>query len=134
MSSHSALLPSNRKFGLFFSAVFFVLAGYFFWRQNIAGMGFSGCIGILFLLITLISPQSLGGLNRAWMTLGLTMGKLISPIVLGLMFFGLITPIALLSRLRGRDELRIRQKRALTYWRERTPRPDGQITSFKDQY
>lgn len=134
MFGQSVPPPSNRKFGLFFSAVFVIFSGYLLWHQETQWAVFLGFIGASFFFLALIQPQTLGGFNRAWMALGLLMGTFISPIVLGLMFFGLITPISLLFRLTGRDELRIRQKRAPSFWRIRTLRPDGQTTSFKDQY
>tara|TARA_B100000686_G_scaffold316156_1_gene363707 strand:- start:375 stop:629 length:255 start_codon:yes stop_codon:yes gene_type:complete len=73
-------------------------------------------------------------LNILWFRLGIILGKIISPIVIGLIFFFIITPIALLGRLMGRDELKLkRNKVSETYWVERKPvGPDPK--TFKNQF
>ncbi len=127
--------PSDRKFGLFFAAIFLLLSGYFLWRTKTNWALGSVVVGGVFGLFALGRPTLLQPLNRGWMTIGLLLGKVFSPIVLSVMFFGLITPIAFFLRLVGRDELRIRNKSSgVSFWRTRQLRPDGQTTSFKDQY
>jgi len=71
-------------------------------------------------VITIGYPKLLRPLNGAWQRLGKFLGFIVSPIVLGLIFFGLITPIAVALRLRGRDELRLRRLDTGTYWVART--------------
>jgi cytochrome b subunit of formate dehydrogenase len=111
-----------------------LLAGTFFFLN--ASLGYSitsfGVAGI-FLAITLIRPDFLLPLNRLWMIFGLMLGTVISPMVLGFIFYGLFTPIALFMRLIGRDELNLRYKNHRTYWKTKIP---GQISdnSFKNQF
>ncbi len=127
-------LPSNKKFGLFFATLLLVLSGFFWNTQSNLAVG-AGAVGAIFGVFALARPSLLQPLNRGWMAIGLLLGKLFSPIVLSVMFFGLITPIAVFLRLVGRDELRIRKKfSGASFWRLRQLRPDGRITSFKDQY
>ena len=72
-------------------------------------------------------------LNKAWMRLGFLLGVIINPIVLGLIFFLLFTPIALLMRLFGRDELRLRVKNRSSHWKNRNIRSIG-MNTFKQQF
>lgn len=84
-------------------------------------------------LIAFRLPPLLAPLNRAWSRLGLLLGRLVSPLVLAILFYGLITPVALLARWFGRDELRLRYRAADTYWIPRqTARPVAE--SFTQQF
>jgi hypothetical protein len=84
--------------------------------------------------MTLVMPRLLAPLNKAWFQIGELMGKLVSPIVLGVIFFLIITPVGLLGRLFGRDELRLKRRRqAASYWVERQP-PGPTGDSFKNQF
>ena len=96
-------LPTNRKFGWFFAALFVLLGAYAYWKlwAEVATAGFV-ILGVLFAVVTLVSPQLLSPLNRLWYGLGLALGKIVSPIVLGIFFFAIITPISLITRLFGR--------------------------------
>lgn len=88
--------------------------------------------GIICGLLAYTSPRSLAPLNRAWFHLGELMGKIVSPVVLGIIFFGLLTPISLLTRLLGRDELRLKRRAVNSYWIDRASGPTGD--SFKNQF
>jgi hypothetical protein len=72
-------------------------------------------------------------LNKLWFGLGILLGKIISPIVLGIMFFILITPVALATRAFGRDELKLKKRNLNTYWVSRNPAGPAK-DSFKNQY
>ena len=100
-------LPSNSKFGFFFTFVFSAVAFYFFTSANLAWAYLFFTTALLLLLITLVNDKLLLPLNKLWMRFGLLLGMIISPIVLGVIFFGLITPYGLIMRLFGRDELRL---------------------------
>lgn len=125
-------LPSNKKFGYFFSIIFTLAAGYFFSRSafNVA-YGFTGLVAVL-VVVTYFKADALSPLNQLWMKLGLMLGAIISPIVLGIIFFGLFTPIALFMRLIGRDELRIKFKSKTSYWISRGGSIEAE--SFKHQF
>jgi len=137
MSEHTVSsppkLPTNRKFGWFFAAVFAAVAAYAYWGGWSTVSLVTLIAAILFAAATLLSPQSLAPLNRLWYGLGMLLGKIISPIVLGLIFFVLITPVSLVTRLFGRDELKMKKRNVESYWVDRSP-PGPQSDSFKNQY
>ena len=101
-------LPSNRKFGFFFTFVFVVAATYFYNSVNVIWTYVFIAAALIFLLVTLVKSDALLPLNKLWMRFGLLLGMIVSPIVLGIIFFGLFTPIAFVMRLSGRDELRLK--------------------------
>lgn len=109
-------LPSNRKFGFFFTFVFAAAAAYFYSTTNVSWAYVFIAAALIFLLITLIKSDALLPLNRLWMCFGLLLGMIISPIILGIIFFGLFTPIAFLMRLSGRDELRLKFSHKVSHW------------------
>ena len=76
-------------------------------------------LSVLFLSITLINDNLLLPLNKLWMSFGLLLGKIISPIILGIIFFGLFTPYGIILRLIGRDELNLKLKKTNSYWKHR---------------
>ena len=109
-------LPSNRKFGFFFTVVFAVTATYFYYSTNIIwAFVFIGA-ALTFFAITMVKSDALLPLNKLWMRFGLLLGMIVSPIVLGIIFFGLFSPIAVLMRLSGRDELRLKFAQKASYW------------------
>ena len=126
-------MPSNNKFGWFFSAVFAMIALYSYSQQLNTLAVATTIVFVLFAAATFSSPQLLTPLNRLWYALGMLLGKVISPIVLGAMFFVLITPIALITRLFGRDELKIKKSFVQSYWVDRLP-PGPPSDSFKNQF
>jgi hypothetical protein len=132
-SSSKSLLPTNQKFGLFFTAVFVVVAVYSHFKVSDTFSLVALAIALLFAAITLLSPHQLGPLNLLWYKLGMLLGKIVSPIVLGIIFFLLITPISLFTRLFGRDELRLRKRNAESYWINRVQHGSISVT-FKNQY
>ena len=125
-------LPSNRKFGFFFTFVFAAAAAYFFYAANITWTYVFVTAVLIFLLITLIKSDVLLPLNKLWMRFGLLLGMIVSPIVLGIIFFGLFTPIAILMRLSGRDELRLRFSHKVSHWITRSEPIKSE--SFKNQF
>ena len=90
-------------------------------------------VAVLFAGVTLLAPQALTRLNRLWYDLGMLLGKITSPVVLGVIFFVLITPVALALRLFGRDYLKMRKRSVESYWVDRSP-PGPPSDSFKNQY
>ena len=97
-------LPSNKKFGFFFCIIFFLLSSYLLFTNTKFVALIFGLFSILFFIVSLLKPNLLFPLNYVWMKLGLLLGKLISPIIIGAIFFFMFTPIAVIMRLIGRDE------------------------------
>ena len=113
-------LPSNRTFGIFFTLVFAFAAAYFY-NSDIITWAYIFCAtSVIFLVITLVKDELLLPCNKLWMHFGLLLGIIISPIVLGVIFFGLFTPIATLLRLWGRDELKLKLSRKASHWISRS--------------
>lgn len=126
-------LPSDKKFGWVFCAVFLLAAGWFAWVASVVWSAILSGTAVVFALLALASPSSLRPLNRLWYSFGTLLGKIISPIVLGLIFLVLITPVSLATRMFGRDELRMRRRSVQSYWINRIP-PGPPSESFKNQF
>ena len=134
MRSEKTKLPSNRTFGLFISAVAAGLAGFFWLTDKVTAAALAGLVALLAAALGALRPSLLAPFNKAWMALGMALGTIVSPIILGLLYFGLFTPLALLLRLFGRDELRLRRAPAAgSYWRLREP-PGPDADSFRRQF
>lgn len=125
-------LPSNKKFGFFFTFVFAVTAAYFFYSENITQASAFIAAALIFLVVTLVKSDALLPLNKLWMRFGLFLGMIVSPIVLGIIFFGLFTPVATLMRLIGRDELRLKFTKKASHWITRSE--PIKSDSFKHQF
>jgi hypothetical protein len=112
---------SNRSFGLVFTGFFALVAAVSAWRQGWI-WPYAAALAVAFLAVSSVAAHLLAPLNRAWTRLGLLLGRIVTPIVLGLMFFMSIVPIGLILRARGKDLLRLKFDRtAKSYWIERTP-------------
>lgn len=126
-------LPTNRKFGFFFFLVFLLVSVYFYFTEKSVPFYIFFTISFLFLIITIIKDKLLLPLNKMWMKLGLLLGRIVSPIILGIMFFAVFTPVALVLKLFKRDELQLQfNKNKISYWtlRKTTITKD----SFKQQF
>ena len=127
-------MPSNQNFGFFFAIIFSLFSGYsayhginLFYTYALLG------VALVVTAVTFIMPSALTPLNKAWMRLGELMGIIANPLVLGVIFFLLISPLGLITRFFGRDELRMKNLNVITYWiKRKPPGPDGK--SFKNQF
>ncbi len=140
MSSHEPLQfhrsvasSSNRTFGLVFAAVFAIVA---FWpalRHGEALRWWALGVAVIFLGLALFAQERLAPLNRLWFKLGLSLHSVVSPLIMGLLFFGAVTPMAYILRLMGKDLLRLRSHGELSYWIVRDPRGPA-AGSMKNQF
>jgi hypothetical protein len=90
--------------------------------------------GALLLLLGIFAPSRLSGLNKAWSKVGGALAKVVNPIVLALLFFGAVTPMAFVMRMLGKRPLRLAPDRtAATYWITREP-PEGGASSMRRQF
>jgi saxitoxin biosynthesis operon SxtJ-like protein len=114
-------VSSDRVFGLTFAVAFAVLALWPVVRDR-PMRSWALAAAVAFLVVALLRPQLLGPGNRLWFHLGLLLQRLVTPAVMALLFYGAVTPMALVLRLLGKDPLRLEIDRtARTYWIERTP-------------
>ena len=126
-------LPSNRSFGTLFASVFFALSAWSWWKGSWAVPYLFG-VAVIFAVITLLRAEWLAPLNRAWMRLADLLNRIVSPIVLGAMYYAVLTPFGLAMRLAGRDPMRKRfEPAAPTYWIARQP-PGPAPESLRDQF
>lgn len=124
---------SDRSFGIVFAVVFALVGLYPLlggepprWWAMAAAAGFAG--------IAVVAPRVLAPLNRVWTRVGVVLHAIVSPVVLGAMFYLVVTPIGLLWRVLGKDPLRLRfEPRAASYWIERRP-PGPEPESFTNQF
>jgi hypothetical protein len=94
----------------------------------------SATVATVFGALALLAARALGPLNKLWTQLGLLLHRIANPVVLGVMFFIVVTPTGILMRITGKDPLRLkRDDAASTYWIERDP-PGPSPESFRDQF
>lgn len=124
---------SDRSFGLVFAGAFLLIAAWPLLHGATPRWWASG-IGAVFALVAVMRPTMLAGLNRLWIKLGVLLGKLVSPVALGVLFFGVLVPIGALIRLVGKDPLRLKlDASAASYWIPRKPPgppPDSMTNQF----
>ena len=124
---------TDRAFGLVFAGMFLLIAGWPLFHGE-AIRWWSAGVGIVFALAALVKPALLAGPNRLWIKLGVLMGKVVSPIALGILFYLVITPIGAIIRLTGKDPLRLKfDPGADSYWMPRTP-PGPPPDSMNNQF
>ncbi|MCP4559954.1 MAG: hypothetical protein GY873_04015 [Bosea sp.] len=124
---------SDRSFGFVFAAVFALIGLYNAWHHGRA-WPWLALVAVGFLAVALIRPAVLAPLNKLWMKFGLLLAAIINPIVLGILFFLVFTPMAFIARLVGKDFLRLKkQPEAKSYWIVRDP-PGPEPVSMKDQF
>ena len=126
-------LPTNQKFGFFFTTVFVLAGGYFLIEASVAAASVFLVLAGTFFLATIFKADSLLPLNKLWMYFGLLLSKIVGPVVLGVIFFGLFTPIGLGMRLAGRDELRLKVKILGSFWKQKET-TSLSSTNFKNQF
>jgi hypothetical protein len=121
-STHEAIVVgSHRAFGWVMAVVAALIAAWA-WHFGKSWFAWPLAIGAAFAACATLRPALLAPLNRLWMALGHLLGRIVSPIVMGLIYFGVVTPIAIIARWRGVDPMKRRFDPAATsYWIERRP-------------
>ena len=122
-------IGSNRSFGLVFFVVFLLISIYPFLKDGDIRL-WSLIISIIFLFLGLLNSRVLSPLNKLWFRFGLLLGKIISPIIMGIIFFLVVTPIAIIMRLFKKDILNLKFKENNTYWIDKT----GPKSKMKNQF
>ena len=117
-------LPSNKNFGVVFFIVFLIIALYPLLNSGEIRI-WSIAVSFLFLILAWINSQILTPLNKLWFKFGILLGKLISPIIMGIIFFLVVTPIGLIMRLLGKDLLNLKFNENKSYWiKKNDPKSD----------
>ena len=112
-------ISSNRSFGIVFFIVFILIAFYPLINQGEIRI-WSVLISLLFLILGIINSKILTPLNKVWFKFGIFLGKIISPIVMGLIFFLVVTPIAFLMRMLKKDLFNLKFNKNNSYWIKKT--------------
>ena len=112
-------IGSNRSFGIVFFVVFLIIATYPLTNGDELRL-WSLIISIVFLFLGLVNSKILNPLNKLWFKFGIFLGKIVSPLVMGIIFFLVVTPIGLLMRLLNKDLLNIKFNDNTSYWIEKT--------------
>ena len=133
MKNQKIDLPENKKFGFFFSFIFLLVCIYFYFTANQSLAYIFLSLSFLFLSVSLYKPQILKPLNKLWFQFGMLLSRIISPIVLGIIFFIILSPVAMLTRAFGRDILKLKKGNNNSYWRQRL-KSNFEKQSFTNQF
>ena len=120
---------SNRSFGIVFFIVFFVIGIYPIANEQSIKL-WSILISLIFLILGLINARVLTPLNIIWFKFGLLLGKFISPVIIGIIFFLVVTPTGIIMRILGKDLLKLKKNNKKSYWVERR----SFKSNMKDQF
>ncbi len=129
MNKKNIKVPSNKSFGVVFFVVFLVIALYPLINNEDVRL-WSLVVSLIFIILGLLNSQILTPLNKLWFKFGILLGKIISPFVMGVIFFLVVTPIGLIMRLIGKDVLNLRYHKDKSYWIEKT----GPKSKMKNQF
>ena len=122
-------ISSNRSFGIVFFVVFFLIALYPLIHNEEIRI-WSLIISLIFLILGLINSRILNPLNKLWFKFGILLGKIVSPIIMGIIFFLVVTPIGFIMRILGKDLLNLKFNANKSYWIEKT----GPKSKMKNQF
>lgn len=125
-------LPSNKHFGIFLISIFSLVTIYALYKAKLNLLLISSTLIVIIATLIFFKPHFLNPFNKAWMYFGFLLGRIVSPIILGILFFLLITPIALIMKIIGRDELELKAINFNSAWRKRGSNQASD--SFKNQF
>ena len=128
--NNSIKISSNRSFGIVFFIVFLFISLYpITYSEDIRI--WSLIISFIFIILGLLNSKILTPLNKLWFKFGVILGKIISPIIMGIIFFLVVTPIGLIMKVLGKDLLRLKyNNKDNTYWVEK----NGPKSKMKNQF
>jgi hypothetical protein len=122
-------ISSNRSFGVVFFVIFILIALYpITYNEDIRI--WSLIISFIFLFLGLLNAKILTPLNKLWFKFGIFLGRIVSTIVMGIIFFFIITPIGIIMRIIGKDLLDLKFNKNKSYWIEKT----GPKSKMKNQF
>ena len=122
-------LPTNRNFGIVFSIVFLIIALWPLLKQNDLRL-WSLYISGIFFVLGLLNSKLLLPLNKIWFKFGILLGSIIAPIVMGIVFFLVVTPTGLIMKLLRKDLLNLKKNKKETYWLDK----NNSNSSLKNQF
>ena len=129
MDQKDIKIGSNKSFGVVFFLVFLLISLYPLINDGNLRI-WSFVISIIFLILGILNSKILSPLNKIWFKFGLLLGKIMSPIVMGIIFFIVVTPTGLILRLFKKDVLNLKFNNNNTYWIEKS----GPKSKMKNQF
>ncbi len=122
-------ISSNKSFGIVFFIVFLIIS---LWPIKNGGdlRIWALIFSIIFLILGLINSKILTPLNKIWFKFGILLGNIISPIVMGLVFFAVVVPTGLIMKILRKDLIGLKKNNKNTYWIEK----NSQTTTMKNQF
>ena len=129
MKNTEIKISSNKSFGVVFFIVFLLIAIYPL-TNNEEFRIWSFTISIIFLILGLINSKVLTPLNKLWFKFGLLLGRIASPLIMGIIFFLVVTPTAFIMRIIGKDLLNLKFDNSKSYWIEK----NGPKSKMKNQF
>ena len=129
MKQQEIKIGNNKSFGIVFFIFFLIIA---LWPLINDGniRIWSLAVSIIFLILGIANSKILTPLNNLWFKFGLFLGKIVSPIVMGIIFFFIVTPTGIIMRIIGKDILNLKRNNLNTYWIEKT----NENSSMKNQF
>ena len=119
MKNSNIKIGTNRSFGIVFFLFFLMVSVFPLFKDENVRI-WSLIIAIFFLILGLMNSKILTPLNKAWFKFGILLGRIVSPIVMGIVFFGIVTLISLIMRVLGKNLLNLKKDNKKTYWIERS--------------
>ncbi len=119
MQKNNIKTSSNRSFGIVFF-VFFLIVSIFPIINDGNVRIWSVIVSLIFLILGLLNSSILSPLNKIWFKFGILIGNFISPIIMGIIFFAVVTPTSLIMKLLGKDLLGLKKNDNKSYWIERS--------------
>ena len=129
MDHKNIKIGTNRSFGIVFFLVFLLISMYPILNDGNIRI-WSLAIAIIFLLLGIANSKLLSPLNKLWFKFGLLLGQIVSPLVMGLIFFVVVTPIGIIMRLSNKDLLNLKYNKNKTYWIKKS----GPKSKMKNQF
>jgi len=129
MNNNRIKISSNRSFGIVFFIFFLIISIISLFKNGDIRI-WSIAFSMVFLILGLLNSKILTPLNKLWFKLGIILGNFISPIVMGIVFFVVVTPISLIIKIIGKDILSIKKSKSKTYWIEKS----GPKNKMKNQF
>ena len=128
MKNKKIKMSSNRSFGLVFFAIFLIISIWPLLDDKDIRI-WSLIISLIFLILGILNSNILKPFNKIWFKFGMFLGKIVSPIVIGLVYFLVVTPTGFIMRFLGKDLLKLKKNKNNTYWLTKNYK-----SSMKDQF
>tara|TARA_X000000368_G_C22560044_1_gene506018 strand:- start:138 stop:521 length:384 start_codon:yes stop_codon:yes gene_type:complete len=120
---------TNKSFGLVFFIVFLIISIYPIFKNGELRL-WSLIVALIFLILGLLNSKILNPLNLIWFKFGLLLGKVVSPVIMGIIFFAVVTPTSIIMRILGKDLLNLRYSKNKSYWIEK----EGPKSKMRNQF